>query len=204
MSTRRIPIHSGTGRNRASDGALGRTHQGVNAAFGEQVFPEDLDKYTDYHGAVLPDDLDTSGTIALLGKFRQKGVGTGVVTLDAGMGVKETADDRDVRPASLLSGGVVTVLPGVQGKEFVVQWTFSSDLLAAGKELLFWIGRLGLSSASDSFGDEISLVGVELDYPIVEPEDDPTLLVMAERRVVVLEQIFDNLKWIRTILEYYK
>lgn len=204
MPIRRIPIHPATGKNPPSGGARSRQFNGSNTSFGYQAFVEAVDSISHFHGAVLPDDMLVTGTLRVRATFRQLANGTEGVAFDCGLLDIAKGTDRDaVLPPASVTGVLVKTLAGLAGNEFDLLWDFQSDTFAGGRELLFWIRRLGNTNASDIFAGEIALVSLELQIPLPDQPVDPELLALEKEANCLLKQILDKQTQLGTIMDYW-
>lgn len=160
-------LHPGVGQNRPSDGAGLAKVDGVNFSYIEQRFIDGVDKRTNFHGIVVPPNLDVGLDVEIEIRWKQR-TAAPANNLYANVhwrGIVPPAD-RDAVPLTALVPQAIPITGGV-GEEVTSTFLIPAASFTSGQELLLAVERLGSDLVNDTFTGTVSLVSVILRFPQV-------------------------------------
>lgn len=169
MGTEKFVLHPGVGQNRLTDGASVRKIDGTSIAYIEQLYPSGLDRTSFFHGVVVPPDLQLVPPVNVVFRlvFRQIGAGAGDIYIRFGYNNIVPPTDRDAALVNLAP--VAVTMLGV-GSEVAVTFNVLSNVFASGEELILGVTRLGSDIVNDTFGSDVGLVRIDIEYTVISCE----------------------------------
>lgn len=170
VSAKRTIFPAGAVVSNPADSTIKKNFYGTNLTWTGIPLAAGQDRRVFSGSSVLPVDLDHAQPVPIRARLRQTTAGTGNVLLQFNYIRRTAGEDRDSQPLQNInepSPGIAIPVPGAVGSEFLVSFsipTFALSPVVVGDELVWSFRRIG-SNALDTFGGEVALLWLMIEYP---------------------------------------